>query len=937
MNREQKQRLIEALLDCPTMYEPGDRNTVVRELPPHIRDDIHRGASNRVDVTNIVTRCTVCANDLKVLIDQVQSQEGDSVSMGKVREAAEPILATLPELPGPVLPANREQPFNVPSEAPYFVGRRDELVWLEERLTQFQERQILGLWGLGGIGKTSLAVHIACTLRDFFEDGVLWAQLDTTSLEAIWENFARDFGQTEAMAQEPDLPRKAALGRQILADKHVLIVLDNVEDSWQIKHLLPNGPHNVVLITTRNRKALINVGVDPDHILNIPVFDESQGLALLARILKGKEKSEEAAAREAVRLVGGLPLALNIVAGYLAEPDAPPITEYNRLLANEQKRLGKLRDWESGQNVIASFELSYEYLLQTRFDEMPFLQLLFAGLALFDGDFDLEAISALAQVPLDEVQPALSLLQSLSLVGFTSAEGRSVPQGQTKTRYRLHPLLKDFAAYKLKTQFAAQLEALRRNVAMYFINLIHRDRQQDHATLDLDWLNVFGALCWAYEQKHWDILLEGVQGLTAVNLGVFGFLDACGHWREARQLLAYAAEAPEIVSDAFMQANILVKQGAFAVRMADYQNAETYLQSTLAVLADLPLSVPVVELRVYLYDLFRRITQRYDRPAALEWLESGLSELEQLRSEEPQLVPAELRGYLHVHQASLLGQMGRLEEAADALLIGWTALPDGPTPLRFDGLLNLSNILAEHRNFEQGQVILQHSITLAQTLGDLRRQANCWHSLGVTKEEIGQTQEAISCYTEALTLYHRMGDANQESFIRANLGLSYLICGEGTEAAEHLDIAVRLAEQHHLVEAEAFAKINLARLYIRQERWIQADIVLARAHEICVQLDLEELAEALCLQAEVALHSDQANRALALIEEAIQTARANEDSLAEGVSWRVKGKILQVQVQEDAALMAYQTSLNLLEDQDPYEFKQTQAAMLKGKCNENTW
>lgn len=928
MNREQKQRLIEALLDCQTVRELGARHTIVEELPPEIRNNIKLGNSSRVDVINIVARCLPYANGLQTLIEIIQDYEGDTTGMGKVREAAAPVLAKLAGLPGMVVPATLAQPFPDLIEAPYFVGRQEELLWLEERLTQFRERQIVGLWGLGGIGKTSLAARLAHTLRDFFEDGVLWAQLDVTSPEAIWEDFARDFGQAEAMAQEPDLPHKATLGRQILADKHILIILDNVKDSEQITSLLPDGPYNTVLITTRNRKALIDIGVAPDNILDISIFDMSRGLALLTAMLgETRMRAEDVAARQTIELVGGLPLALNIVGSYLAVDKNLRIVSYNRWLADKQTRLESLMYQDEGEDedkvskgVMASFEVSYQHL-------PPAIQGLFSALSIFDGPhFDVETAAAVADISSMRAQQGLSRLQSLSLVGYATSQGEEDSQSPTSGRYRLHPLLKDFAAYKLRTQFADQIEALHQRAALYFADLAHRNKQ-NHAALDLDWPNIFGALCWAYEQKQWPLLLKGVQGLTAVNLGVFGFLDARGHWREARQLLEYAIEAIEVQPDAFARADMLAKRGAFAVRLADYLTAEVHLQNSLALLADMPLSTPVLELRVYIYDLFRQMKQHQDKQIARAWLKRGLQELEQIHSDTPQLVPDALRGYLYIHLSSLLGQTGLLDEAAGAILLGLTALPSFPTPTRVDGILNLSNILAMQDEPEQSLSVLQEGVEMAQALGDARRLAKLWQSMGVTEDELGHTAEAIQSYELALELYRRIGDVNQESFIRANLGLSYLTRDDEPRAAEHLEAAVRLTVQHALNDAEAYARINSARLYIRQKRWMQADAALARAHTLCKQLGMAELAEVLYLQAEVALRSEEIDKALALAEEAIQTARDNEDILAEGVSWRVKGDILQKQGPRAAAVAAYRTSLELLKDQDPYELARTDVVL----------
>jgi tetratricopeptide (TPR) repeat protein len=136
---------------------------------------------------------------------------------------------------------------------------------------------------------------------------------------------------------------------------------------------------------------------------------------------------------------------------------------------------------------------------------------------------------------------------------------------------------------------------------------------------------------------------------------------------------------------------------------------------------------------------------------------------------------------------------------------------------------------------------------------------------------------------------------------------------------------------HQVPRFEAFAKTNLANLQIYQDLLAEAEETLSRAEAICRQHQgLPELPEILYLQAEIVLRKDKdPERALGLTEESLQEAQASEDELQQGIAWRVKGDILCMKQHFVEALAAYQTSLERLTGQDPYQFAKTQLALAR--------
>ena len=807
-------------------------------------------------------------------------------------------------------------------------GRKTALEELSAEIRQAEENTILGIGGVGGLGKTALAIQLAHHLADLFKDGVLWAQLNTTSPEAALQSFAAAFGQGEALSQQPDLASKAALVRQILASKHVLVVLDDVEDSEQLKWLIPSGRQNVTFVTTRNRKLLTAIGA---RMLEVNPFSEEEGLALLSRVI-GPERvmAEIEAAQQTIKLVGGLPLAISIVAGYLAETDDLTIAEYGELLQDEQSRLESLADWEdTTRNIAASFELSYQRLPAST-------QSLFAMLSVFSGpDFGLPTVAAITEMPLPRVKIELGRLRALSLVeaGFGEREQvfpqehllpeedmASQPEGQG--RYRLHPLLKVFAGERL----GIDAETIRKRQAVYFADLSQQHSRQGYDVLDLEWQNILGALKWAYENRQWPILIRGAQALTQPHLGVIGFMDARGHWPEARELLTWALEGAEDTSEAAIKGALTANLGAFAFRQADFDAAESYLQASLAIFEALPSSLGISLQKAYLFIFLSGLALRTDRQLALDWIDRGMAELGSVDTD----IAKYENGYVHIQRAGILGRLGSFELAIQEAETGLALLPPEPSSARVGGLMNLGAIHLAQGKSEESEKYLQEGVGQARSIADLRRLAGFRQNLGVLAKRDGHYDKAREHYEAASGIYQFMGQVSQNGHIHSNLGLIYTRLGDYGRASDLFKRAITVAETHNLPDLEIRANINFATLYLSQGQPNEADILLNRAHQISQPVnDKSLLSEILGLQATVALAYDQLANGLSLCDEAISIAQEGKHALEEGLAWRIRGDILSARQDSGQAEAAYQASLDLLSDQDPYELAKTQLALAR--------
>lgn len=806
-------------------------------------------------------------------------------------------------------------PFQAPPLSPHYIDRQITEQIKALLLQDLPSTPIVGLHGLAAVGKSVLSTQLAHELQDSFPDGVLWAKLDNQSLEAQLISIAAAFGQAEAINKIPEVAAKEDFVRQLLLDKQVLYIIDQVESSHQIRSLLPNGSKNVTLITTRNRKLLQDTGA-----VAIPVhpFTLEQTLLYLRRMLgNARVEAELGEAHRLHEFTGGLPLALSIVAGYLQESDELTIAEYNEILRDEQTRLENLADWEDEtRDVAASFELSYQSLPAD-------VQNILLALSVFDGpDFDSQAIAAVTKLPAARVKIALGRLQTLSLVNLIEAQRQTLVGAQTinAARYSINSLLKLFARQKL----GDQEPLFRQQAAEYFVSLAEQYAQtQNYNQLDFEWQNIVGALEWAYENKQYALLTRGILPLTQNYLGIMGFMEARGHWPEARELLSQAAEGLDQLTDSLQKATILVNLGGFAVKQSDYTAAQPWLNKAIAELDKMPQTDEVRKMLAYACDFMSQRLLTTNREQALDWVWRGWRILQK---GDPQVMQPQL-GYLYMQIANIQARMGQFEDAIRSAQLGLSALPLEPSAARISGFTTLGMIHYLQGDNEASSDYLNQALLIARELGDAHKLATIWLNIGANEKSRGRLQSAAKNYGRAINLYQHMGNAYFETGTRINIGQIHAILGEDAAAREQFDRAIALSNLHNLLDLKAMAQSNLADLEIVNGRYLAAAPLLAEALTAAEEIKAAHLIPTLHrAKAQVALGQQQADQALLYIDEALQGVQETKDQEEEGISWRVKGEILVQLQQNESATAAFEHSLDLLADQNPYQLALSQLA-----------
>lgn len=335
---------------------------------------------------------------------------------------ADPALEVTLEIGRSAAPPPRQLPADIPA----FVGREPLL----DSLLPTGNLVITAIDGTAGVGKTALAVRFAHRIADRFPDGQLYVDLRGFDPAAaplppgvVLGQFLRALGSHRVPS---DLDERASLYRTLLADKRMLILLDNAASTEQVRPLLPGSPTCLVLTTSRDRLTglVIKHGA---RRLTVDLLTPDEAVLLLRQTVgTARVDHEPGAATELAELAARLPLALRIVAERANQlPDAP-LAELAAELRAERSGLDALDTDEA--NLRTAFSYSYRAL-----DPATASMFRLLGLGRFR-DIGIPACSALTGQSTSDTRHQLRALARANLL-------TEHPPG----RYAFHDLLRAYA------------------------------------------------------------------------------------------------------------------------------------------------------------------------------------------------------------------------------------------------------------------------------------------------------------------------------------------------------------------------------------------------------------------------------------------------------------------------------------------------------------
>ncbi|MFB9521298.1 BTAD domain-containing putative transcriptional regulator [Streptomyces cremeus] len=358
-----------------------------------------------------------------------------------------------PRTPAPeeeTAPPPPARPAQLPRSLPVFAGRDTEGAWLSAvsgapGRSGAPAAPVVVISGTPGVGKTTFAVHHAHRVAPSFPDGQLFANLcgfhphaPAVDPGAVLHGFLTALGVPAQRIPE-DTPARSTLFRSLLANRRVLLVLDNARDEQQVRPLLPAGAGCLTLVTSRNRLPGL-IAADGARPLTLPLPSPAEARQALERRL-GSERlaAEPTATTELIELCGRLPLALAVVAARAELDPAFPLHAVVDDLRHTPGDLDAFTGFDSSTDVRAVFSWSYRAL-----DDHA--ARLFRLLALHPGPhITAPAAASLLGLPVAGTRRALAALVGSCLV-----------EQPLPGRYGLHDLLRSYAGELTRLHDTAQ-------------------------------------------------------------------------------------------------------------------------------------------------------------------------------------------------------------------------------------------------------------------------------------------------------------------------------------------------------------------------------------------------------------------------------------------------------------------------------------------------
>ncbi|MEU6862760.1 BTAD domain-containing putative transcriptional regulator [Streptomyces sp. NPDC046876] len=255
------------------------------------------------------------------------------------------------------------RPAQLPADIADFSGRAAELAALAGALSDPARTAlaVAAVSGMGGIGKSALALRVAHHVKDAYPDGQLYADLRGTGSDPADPGtvLASLLGALGVPRREvpPSTEDRARLFRTVLDGRRLLLLLDDARDTAQVKPLLPGAAGCAVVVTSRARLG----GLLSGRHVQLAEFTEAEALGLLRQIVGAdRVDREEEAAAALVAACARLPLAVRIVAARLAARPGWTVAHLVARLADERRRLTELRADDLA--VAAVFELGHRQL-----------------------------------------------------------------------------------------------------------------------------------------------------------------------------------------------------------------------------------------------------------------------------------------------------------------------------------------------------------------------------------------------------------------------------------------------------------------------------------------------------------------------------------------------------------------------------------------------
>ncbi|TDP97975.1 ATP-binding protein [Labedaea rhizosphaerae] len=642
-------------------------------------------------------------------------------------------------------------PAQLPAVGGLFVGRQAELARLDEVLAT-EPGALVVIDGMGGMGKTTLAVRWAHRVAERFPDGQLYVDLHGYGLAPPVDPSQVLGLFLDALGKPADklparLDARVALYRGELSRKRVLVVLDNARDVAQIRPLLPAGSASMAVVTSRSQLRGLSIR-DGAHRITLRGLPDEDAATVLGRFVGAQRVAADPSAVTAlVHRCAGLPLALAIVGDRAAREASESLDHFVADLAADRPLDALDGDpADPYSNIRDVCAWSYDAL-------DPATARVFRLLALHPGhDFDLASAAVLAGA----TPESLDLLVSVHLLAQP-----------TPGRWEFHDLLREFAAEQASTDeerdaaVARLLEHFREHaeaaVHQRWPGLVpapsrpvFADEEQATAWLATEHANLIASSVWAARNGH----PEHAARMADV---LWRHLDVGGHYHDGRLLHESAAAA----ATGAAKARTLRYLGTVCDRLGEHQRALRHYQESLDV------AVSCAD------DAAER--GAHNNLGIAHWRTGAYETAEH-----------------HLQRAiALARRMGdRIDEAR---ILG-----------------NLGLVRAELGDLATAREYQEQALAAARAIGDDVVEGNALDELGGIYRQLGMHEQALHHHEQALAKYRATGNHDGERDALYNIGEVYRDLARHAEALDHHERALRMARAMGARDGEAQALNGLA-------------------------------------------------------------------------------------------------------------------------------
>lgn len=766
-----------------------------------------------------------------------------------------------------------------------FVGREREIDDLANSVAD-PDRRLITINGPGGVGKSRLALEIACLHSGLFDDGVAFVPLaivdsPQTLLPALAEAFGLVIDETLDLLTQLS---------QYLRGKELLVVLDNLEHLLdgvdQLAELLRCAPGLVLLVTSRERLRLQEEWVYPLEGLDVPPEDAPAiGVYSAAALFErracqaygGFQMAVEAPAVGRIcRLVEGLPLALELAAAWAGLRSCNEIAD--DLQESIAGLVSPLRNVPERQRSIRSaFDISWTRLSAQEQD-------VYKRLSVMRGGFN---------------RPAALEIAGASPEILAALAAKSLVRTAANNRYELHELLRQFAAEQLSSDLSLEAETVERQARYFaawmgrqFTRLSGAEQQAALQEILLDLENV---------RTSWKWALDNGDALLAAQLleGLHKFHDVHARFQEGVELFRAAIERWQNIPDALgLLGKLYSRQGELLYPLGKYAEARSALEQALEISLR---QGDAQEERFCLLSL-SQLARAEGRTG--ESNELALRALSQARAAHA--VQDLIRALFLV--GDLRARAGELGEAKQYLSEGLSlAEQSGDLRLRLSNLNALGDLACHVGDYAEGYQIFKDCLAISQKLGDRFHISIHLNNMGTACHCLEEYSEATRLYEQSLKLCRETGDLAGQAIALSNLGEVAQILGDYDRAlksfAEGLAIARSLGDAWSVMSCltnlghveglrgnETAARRNLVealRLAAETQTWLKAALILVNSAELMIQNGQEQQAAPLLMLLVDHPSSEKytQERALQLLQQLKSPAPEKLSSIEEAAQW----------------------------------------------------